>query len=73
MDIDLEQAFEWQKQLLKIVVELRQVVVQTTILEKDMDEWLAPLARRLQGIHTGTAWLSKASLSTTRATPVTWD
>jgi hypothetical protein len=59
------------KAALEDVVELRQVVVQTTILEKDTDEWLAPFAWRSQVIHTGTAWLSKAGLSTTGATPVT--
>lgn len=68
-DVDLEAALERQRELTSFVAD-RQLVVQTAILEEDTDEWPPPLGRRAQVVHSGTAWLSEAGLSTNRVEPV---
>ncbi len=68
-DVDLEEALELQARLTRFVVD-RQLVVQTGILEEDTDEWPPPLGRQAQVVHSGTAWLSEAGLSTNRVEPV---
>ncbi len=68
-DVDLEEALEWQRKLTRFVAD-RQLVVQTGLLEEDTDEWPPPLGRRAQVVHSGTAWLSEAGLSTNRVEPV---
>jgi excisionase family DNA binding protein len=68
-DVDLEEALERQRKLTRFVAN-RHLVVQTGLLEEDTDEWPPPLGRRAQVVHSGTAWLSEAGLSTNRVEPV---
>jgi len=68
-EVDLEEALERQRKLTRFVAD-RQLVVQTAVLEEDTDEWPPPLGRRAQVVHSGTAWLSEAGLSTNRVEPV---
>lgn len=68
-DVDLDAALERQRKLARFVAN-RQLVVQTGVLEGDADEWPPPLGRRAQVVHSGTAWLSEAGLSTNRVEPV---
>jgi excisionase family DNA binding protein len=68
-DVDLDEALERQRELMRFVAD-RQLVVQTAILEEDTDEWPPPLGRRAQLVHSGTAWLSEAGLATSRVEPV---
>lgn len=68
-DVNLTEALERQSKLTRFVAD-RQLVVQTGVLEEDTDEWPPPLGRRVQVVHSGTAWLSEAGLATNRVEPV---
>lgn len=68
-EVDLEEVLERQANLTRFVAD-RHLVVQTSILEEDTNEWPPPLGRRAQLVHSGTAWLSEAGLATNRVEPV---
>jgi excisionase family DNA binding protein len=69
-DVDFERALGRQGELTRFVAD-RHLVVQTTVLERDADEWPPSLGRRAQLAHSATLWLSAAGLASTRVTPVT--
>lgn len=68
--MDFERALGRQGELTRFVAD-RHLVVQTTVLERDADEWPPPLGRRVQLVHSATLWLSAAGLASTRVAPVT--
>ncbi len=67
--VDLEEALERQRELTRYVAD-RQLVVQTSVLEGDTDEWPLPLGREVQLVHTATVWLSEVGLATMRVSPL---
>jgi excisionase family DNA binding protein len=67
--VDLEEAFKRQRKLTSYIAD-RQLVVQTSILERFTDEWALPVGREAQQAHTATVWLSRVGLATIRATPL---
>ncbi len=68
-DVDLEDALEHRRELTRYVAD-RQLVVQTAVLEEDIDEWPPPSGRQAQVVHSGAVWLSEAGLATIRVEPV---
>jgi hypothetical protein len=68
--VDLEEALERQRELTRYVAD-RQLVVQTSILEGDTDEWPLSMGRQAPLVHTATVWLSEVGLATMRVSPLT--
>ena len=71
MDWDLrvgvKDALEQQRALTELV-EGSGLVVKTTVLEEDLDEWPGAEQRRVQVMHPGTVWLSREGLALSRTT-----
>jgi hypothetical protein len=66
--VDLQTALEQQERLTQLV-EDTSVVVKTSVLEHDLDEWPGPDLRQAQFTHLGTIWFSDAGLALSRVTP----
>jgi excisionase family DNA binding protein len=67
--IDLESALRQQEALTELI-EAAQLVVKTALLERVADDWPTATQRRAQTLHSGTIWLSEASLALSRVTPL---
>ena len=66
--VDLQTALEQQEQLTHLVKDTS-VVVKTSVLEHDLDEWPGPDLRQAQVMHLGTMWFSDAGLALSRVAP----
>jgi hypothetical protein len=64
----VEEALE-QQQALTELVEGSELVVKTTVLEDDLDEWPGADQRRAQVMHSGTLWLAREGLALSRVSP----
>ncbi len=62
------EAISHQESVAELVNE-RQIVVATSVLEEVMNEWSPDLRRRSQLLHSGVVWLSDTGLSLSRVTP----
>ena len=58
-----------QQRALSELVEGSELVVKTTVLEEDLDEWPGADQRRAQVMHSGTLWLAREGLSLSRVSP----
>jgi excisionase family DNA binding protein len=58
-----------QQQALSELVEGSELVVKTTVLEDDLDEWPGADQRRAQVMHSGTLWLAREGLALSRLSP----
>ena len=58
-----------QQQALSELVGGSELVVKTTVLEDDLDEWPGADQRRAQVMHSGTLWLAREGLALSRVTP----
>ena len=65
----VEEALEQQRALTELV-EGSELVVKTTVLEEDLDEWPGADQRRAQVMHSGTMWLAREGLALSRVSPV---
>ncbi len=52
------------------LVEARQLVVKTAVLERVIDEWSSATLRRTQVAHSGVIWLSESGLVLIRVRPL---
>lgn len=64
-----EAALEQQRALTELAKN-SDLVVMTTMLDSELDEWPGALQRRAQLIHSGAIWLSEASLALSRVAPL---
>ena len=55
-----------QQRALSGLVEGTELVVNTTVLEEDLDEWPGVAQRRSQVLHSGTLWLAREGLALSR-------
>jgi len=55
-----------QQRALSELVEGTELVVNTTVLEDDLDEWPGVAQRRSQVLHSGTLWLAREGLALSR-------
>jgi excisionase family DNA binding protein len=55
-----------QQRALSGLVEGSELVVKTTVLEEDLDEWPGADQRRSQVMHSGTMWLAREGLALSR-------
>jgi excisionase family DNA binding protein len=69
IQVDLDTALKQQVGLSKLV-DARQLVVKTAVLEEVIDEWSAAALRRAQSFHSGTIFASETGLSLSRAMPM---
>lgn len=67
--VRLDTALEQQERLTELV-EARQLVVKTAVLEEAIEEWSASVLRQAQSSHSGTILASKRGLSLSHATPM---
>ena len=67
--VDLETALRRQEALMELVEE-RQVVVKTAVLERVVDEWPSVTLRQAQIAHSGVIWLSESGLVLSRVRPL---
>lgn len=67
-EVDVETAMSQQEALTRLVDE-RQLVVKTAVLEQVLDAWSPATQRRTQTRYSGTMWLSEAGLALSRLTP----
>jgi hypothetical protein len=67
--VQLETAFEQQRQLSELV-DASQLVVKTAAIEEAIDEWKASQLRRVQSMHSAIILASEEGLSLSRATPM---
>ena len=67
--VDLDTALRRQEALMELVEE-RQLVVKTTVLERVIDEWSSATLRRAQVAHSGVVWLSESGLVLSRVRPL---
>jgi excisionase family DNA binding protein len=58
-----------QQQALSELIEGSELVVKTTVLEDDLDEWPGADQRRAQVMHSGTMWLAREGLALSRLSP----
>jgi excisionase family DNA binding protein len=58
-----------QQRALSALVEGSELVVKTTVLEEDLDEWPGADQRRSQVNHSGTMWLAREGLALSRVSP----
>src|SRR5215210_6772424 len=58
-----------QQQALTELVEGSELVLKTTVLEEDLDEWPGADQRRAQVMHSGTMWLAREGLALSRVSP----
>ena len=68
-EVDLDAALGQQEELAKLI-DARQLVVKTAVLETVMDNWTSATQRQLQTRYSGTMWLSEAGLALSRFTPL---
>ena len=52
------------------LVEERQLVVKTAVLERVIDQWSLAALRRAQVAHSGVIWLSESGLVLSRVRPL---
>ena len=64
----VKEALQQQRALTELV-EGSELVVKTTVLEEDLDEWPGADQRRAQVLHSGTMWLAKEGLALSRVSP----
>jgi excisionase family DNA binding protein len=67
--VNLETALRQQEELMELVDE-RQLVVKTAVLERVVDEWTSATLRRAQVAHSGVIWLSETRLVLSRVKPL---
>ena len=67
LQVDLDMALKQQERLTEIV-DVRQLVVKTAVLEDVVDEWPSAELRRAQSSHSATILASESGLSLSRAT-----
>ena len=58
-----------QQRALSELVEGSELVVKTTVLEEDLDEWPGADHRQAQVNHSGTMWLAREGLALSRVSP----
>jgi excisionase family DNA binding protein len=58
-----------QQRALSELVEGSELVIKTTVLEEDLDEWPGADQRRSQVLHSGTIWLAREGLALSRVSP----
>jgi excisionase family DNA binding protein len=68
-EVDLDAALGQQEELAKLI-DTRQLVVKTAVLETVMDNWTPATQRQLQTRYSGTMWLSEAGLALSRFKPL---
>jgi excisionase family DNA binding protein len=66
--VNLETALRQQEELMELVDE-RQLVVKTAVLERVVDGWPSATLRRAQVTHSGVIWLSETGLVLSRVKP----
>jgi excisionase family DNA binding protein len=64
----VKEALQQQRALTELV-EGSELVVKTTVLEDDLDEWPGADQRRAQVMHSGTLWLAREGLALSRVSP----
>src|SRR5215210_4036557 len=64
----VKEALEQQRALTELV-EGSELVVKTTVLEEDLDEWPGADLRGAQVMHSGTLWLAREGLALSRVSP----
>src|SRR5215218_8800842 len=64
----VKEALEQQRALTELI-EGSELVVKTTVLEDDLDEWPGADQRRAQVMHSGTLWLAREGLALSRVSP----
>ena len=69
VQVDLETALVQQERLSELV-DTRQLVVKTAVLEEAIDEWTSAELRRAQSSHSTTILASNSGLSLSRVTPM---
>ena len=57
-----------QQRALSELVEGSELVIKTTVLEEDLDEWPGADQRRSQVLHSGTMWFAREGLALSRVT-----
>ena len=67
--VNLETALRQQEELMELVDE-RQFVVKTAVLEQVVDGWTSATLRRAQVAHSGVIWLSETGLVLSRVKPL---
>ena len=67
--VNLDTALRRQETLMELVEE-RQLVVKTAVLERVIDEWSSATLRRAQVAHSGVIWLSESGLVLSRVRPL---
>jgi excisionase family DNA binding protein len=65
----VKEALQQQRALTELV-EGSELVVKTTVLEEDLDEWPGADQRRAQVMHSGMLWLAREGLALSRVSPV---
>ena len=63
--LGVQEALQQQRALSELV-EGSELVVKTTVLEEDLDEWPGADQRRAQVFHSGTMWLAREGLALSR-------
>ena len=58
-----------QQQALTELIEGSELVIKTTVLEDDLDEWPGADLRGAQVMHSGTIWLAREGLALSRVSP----
>jgi excisionase family DNA binding protein len=69
LQVDPDTALRRQETLMELVEE-RQLVVKTAVLERVIDEWSSATLRRAQVAHSGVIWLSESGLVLSRVRPL---
>jgi excisionase family DNA binding protein len=64
----VKEALQQQRALTELV-EGSELVVKTTVLEEDLDEWPGADQRRAQVMHSGMLWLASEGLALSRVSP----
>lgn len=64
----VKEALQQQRALTELV-EGSELVVKTTVLEEDLDEWPGADQRRAQVMHSATLWLAREGLALSRVSP----
>ena len=67
--VDLKTALRQQEAFMGLVDE-RQFVVKTAVLERVVDEWPSAALRQAQVTHSGAVWLSETGLVLSRVSPL---
>jgi excisionase family DNA binding protein len=66
--VDLDAALEQQREITELVEDTG-LVVKTTVLEPELDDWPGAMQRRAQVLHAGTIWLSESGVALSRVLP----